>query len=145
MKGMKGAVWTKCFHLSSYNERPLPFPMHKYRGHWCNVCKASWNNKTSLFDKYINGKTQRVNESINNQIWIFYPQKHLWKWTLKFGAQEGVTYFNDCNIGKRKLFEKCNFRPVKQPVSVMWKLNRRRIEKSEKWKLNIVFSWKKDK
>lgn len=160
VKEMQAAVWAEYFHLLSSDEKPQHSLCPGTEDTWCKFRKASQNNEAydhtkhfhlpegimihikpvfkaladpKLLEKCVKGKTQNVNESLNNVIWTFVPKKTFVRLnTLKFGVCEAVTYFNDGNIGKCKLFEKCSLRPGKQLVSAMWRLDRRRIAKADK-------------
>lgn len=90
-------------------------------------------SKPELLEKCVAGKTQNVNESLNNVIWSYVPKKVFVQLnTLKFVVYEAVSTFNDGHIGKWKLFKEIGLQPGKHFVNTMMSLDRRRVAQAEK-------------
>lgn len=79
------------------------------------------------------GRTQNVNESINNMVWSYIQKKVFVRLrTLKFGAYEAVTNFNDGHIEKCTVMQQMGLKPGPNFVKTMKTLDERRIKAAEK-------------
>lgn len=162
---MKQAIWAEYFHLLSSNETPQHGLCPKDESTWCKFNLAALKNEPydhekhfhlpnnvmtfikpifkdlsnpDLLQKCLHGKTQNINESLNNTIWSFVPKRTFVQLnTLKFGVHEAVTSFNNGHIGKLLLFKEIGLRPGTHLRRSLKSLDKRRILDAEKAQLEL--------
>lgn len=87
----------------------------------------------SLLRKCIHGKTQNVNESLNNVLWSRIPKStFVQRRTHEFGVFEAISCFNDRNITKcRRLLQMVGIEPGLRTISTMKIFDETRVLKAE--------------
>lgn len=145
---MKAVVWAIYFHKLSTDDKPQHGLCPTGKDTWCKYNKAKLSNtpyihKNSmpesimvamkptfqalshpdLLRKCMHGKTQNVNESVNNVIWSRVPkQNFVTLKTLQFGAYDAITTFNDGNITKCRTLSAVGIEASKRTVDAMIEL-----------------------
>lgn len=129
---MRKAIWAEFYHVCSSNEEPL---RQLCDDTWCKYREAQKNGKdydrsqrfhlakiivdeikpifkslsaeSCLLEKCSSGKTQNVNESLNNVIWSIMPKRtFVTMKTLQYGTYDAINKFNDGNMSRKKLDER---------------------------------------
>lgn len=86
----------------------------------------------SLLKKCLHGKTQNVNESLNNVLWSRIPKStFVQRRTHEFGVFEAISCFNDGNITKCRLLQMVGIEPGLRTISTMKTFDETRVLKAE--------------
>jgi hypothetical protein len=154
---MRKAIWAEFYHVRSSNEDPL----HQLcDDSWCKYKEAQGTRKeydhsqhfhiqkiimdemkpifkslteSCLLEKCLSGKTQNVNESLNNLIWSIIPKRtFVTLKTLQYGIYNAVLKFNDGNMSKILAFKSMNLDPGRNTLEAMKKLDEARVKDSER-------------
>uniref|UniRef100_A0A1B6K2H0 Mutator-like transposase domain-containing protein n=1 Tax=Homalodisca liturata TaxID=320908 RepID=A0A1B6K2H0_9HEMI len=156
LQNMKAAVWAIYFHKLSTDDNPQHGLCPSGENTWCKYNKAKhtkepYSHKNSipsaimlalkpifqalanpdLLRKCLHGKTQNVNESINNVIWSRVPKKDFVTLnTLEFGAYDAISTFNDGNIAKCKMLRAVGIEPCKRTIDAMKSFDYERVRRA---------------
>lgn len=156
LKNMKEAVWATYFHKLSTDAKPEHGLCPRGRDSWCKFNKAkalkiNYSHKRSipepimlaikptfralanpeLLRKCLHGKTQNVNESVNNVIWSRVPKKSFVTiTTLALGTYDAIATFNDGNITKCNILKAVGIHPSKRTVHAMKLLDCERVRRA---------------
>lgn len=132
VKGMQQAVWATFFHKCSTDDNAMHHLCPKGADSWCKYQKTVATGGTythkhalpmaimeaikpiyrdlsqpSLLKKCVHGKTQNVNESLNNCIWERIPKNvFVGVQTLRIGVFDAVLSFNDGAMARTKVLNK---------------------------------------
>ena len=129
VKAMQRAVWATYFHKCSTDDKPIHQLCPKGSDSWCKYQKAAATGATykhthslpssimeaikpiyrdlsqpNLLKKCVHGKTQNVNESLNNCLWERIPKNiFVGAQTLRIGVFDAVLTFNDGVVAREKV------------------------------------------
>lgn len=154
VEDMKRAVWSIYFHKLSTDEKPMHNLCPTGEKTWCgyNKEKESYKHKHSLpeavmnaikptfrcladpelLKKCVHGKTQNVNESLNNMIWLRCPKiSFCGSRVLSIAVCDAVLCFNEGNSGRIKVLKKMGLEPGVYTVKILQELDEKRIAKAE--------------
>lgn len=158
LEKMREAVWAIYWHKYSTNENPFHGLCPKGEDTWCGYNKSKERGetydhthslpeavmkvikptfealaKTDLLRKCLHGKTQNVNESVNNVIWSRVPKKNFVRLnTLEFGVCDAISTFNDGHITKCHILSALGLQPSVRTVEAMKRIDMERIRMAEK-------------
>lgn len=154
---MKDTVWSTFYHVASSNQGPT----HDLCSDtWCKYKQASLNGEDydhddhfhldealmgvikptfvdlldpNLLSKCLHGKTQNINECLNNVIWTRIPkQTFVTLSTLKLGVADAIGCFNDGNIFCCRTLKELGVKPGDFCLKAMQQLDKRRIRDAER-------------
>lgn len=157
LQSMKNAVWAIYFHSCSTDANPMHNICPKGENTWCQYNKALLSNSPfthnnsipepimlatkptfqalanpDLLRKCLHGKTQNVNESVNNVIWSRVPKKSFVSLkTLQLGAFDAISTFNDGNITKVLTLAAVGITPCKRTLDTMKLLDFERVRRAD--------------
>lgn len=158
LEKMREAVWAIYWHKYSTNEKPFHGLCPKGEDTWCGYNKSKERGETydhthslpeavmkvikptfealantDLLSKCLHGKTQNVNESVNNVIWSRVPKKNFVRLnTLEFGVCDAISTFNDGHITKCHILSALGLQPSVRTVEAMKRIDMERIRMAEK-------------
>lgn len=86
-----------------------------------------------LLRKCLHGKTQNVNESLNNVVWSRIPKNvFVGKDTLELGVRDAVIVSNDGNVGRIKVLQELGLSDVgKNTITALQKFDVVRLRQAE--------------
>lgn len=160
LEDMRKAVWAGYFHLCSSNERPQHGLCPNGSESWCKYNKAIAQNQTydhskhthlpevimehikpifrdlaspDLLSKCLHGKSQNVNESLNNVIWNRLPKTvfvglHI----MTLGVHDAISCFNRGYITRCEVLKKLGFEVGRNCAEVFMNIDKVRVRKAEK-------------
>lgn len=158
LPAMKQAVWATFFHKVSTDSDPQHGLCPIGEDSWCGYNRAIhtgeiYRHKNSLpevvmecikdvyrdlanpqlLSRCLHGKTQNCNESANSVIWTLIPKVVFVQLdTLRLGALEAVSLFNQGNITKLKVLKELDIEPGYYTYRAMLEADRVRVRAAEK-------------
>ena len=159
---MRNAIWASFFHSTSTDEDPHHLRCPEGEESWCFFRRAEARGEdpgphaqhcgtaitrqvatalipiyqrfssSVLLKRILHGKTQNVNEALNNLIWVHCPKtQFVGKLRIEAAVHQAVCKFNRGNFHLAEVMENMNIPATEATLSFLERDNNKRIKKAD--------------